>query len=189
MNQNYTGLFENWEIGVAKKVINKFKAKWKWLERIDEEDLLQESLTHWLFNRDKFNPEAGAKRNTFMARVVANRLMDIVREQSSDKRKVAHESSSIDQPLNDDEESSSLLDVLASDDPDFRFQTELKISIEETFSELTENQRMLCQYLSDGCTNMSELASTLGVGRATVYREIERIRAVFEKQGLKEFLK
>jgi biotin operon repressor len=36
---------------------------------------------------------------------------------------------------------------------------------------------------------MSELATTLGVGRATVYREIERIKDVFEKQGLKDFLK
>lgn len=188
MNQNYAGLFENWEIGVATKVIREFKTQWKWLQRIDEEDLLQECLTHWLFSRDRFDPQAGAKRNTFMARVVANKLKDIIREQSSDKRKVAHQSSSIDQPLNDDEESSSLLDVLASDS-DFRFQAELKISIEQTFTHLTENQQKLCRCLSDGCTNMSELATTLGVGRATVYREIERIKDVFEKQGLKNFLK
>jgi hypothetical protein len=51
MNQNYAGLFENWEIGVATKVIREFKAQWKWLQRIDEEDLLQECLTHWLFRR------------------------------------------------------------------------------------------------------------------------------------------
>jgi RNA polymerase sigma-70 factor (ECF subfamily) len=115
-----------------------------------------------------------------MARVVANKLKDIIREQSSDKRKVAHQSSSIDQPLSDDEESSSLLDVLASDS-DFRLQAELRISIEQTFTHLTENQQKLCRCLSEGCTNMSELATTLGVGRATVYREIERIKDVFEK--------
>lgn len=188
MNQNYTGLFENWEIGVAKKVIQEFKTQWKWLQRIDEEDLLQECLTHWIFSQNSFNAEAGAKRNTFMARVVANKLRDIVRKQSSDKRKVTHESSSIDQPLNDDEDSSSLLDVLASDS-DFRFQADLKISIEQTFSSLTETQQKLCRYLSEGYTDMSDLAKTLGVGRATVYREIERIRSVFEKQGLKDFLK
>jgi len=188
MNQNYAGLFENWEIGVATNVIREFKAQWKWLQRIDEEDLLQECLTHWLFSRDRFDPQAGAKRNTFMARVVANKLKDIIREQSSDKRKVAHQSSSIDQPLSDDEESSSLLDVLASDS-DFRLQAELRISIEQTFTHLTENQQKLCRCLSEGCTNMSELATTLGVGRATVYREIERIKDVFEKQGLKDFLK
>lgn len=188
MNQRYEGLFENWEIGVATKVVREFKTKWKCLGGLDEEDLLQECLVRWLFNRDKFNSGIGVKRNTFMARVVANRLKDIIREQSSDKCKVANQSSSIDQPLSDDEESSSLLDVLAIGS-DFRFQADLKISIEQTFSQLTETQQRLCRCLSDGCTNMSELATTLGVGRATVYREIERIKNVFEAQGLKEFLK
>lgn len=185
MNQNYQGLFESWEIGVAKNKIREFKTKWKWMEYM-EEDLLQECLAHWLFKRDKFDPEAGAKRNTFMAKVVSNKLMDIVREQLSDKRKIAHESISLDQPLNFDEESSSLLDILFSES-DFRLQIDLKISIQKVFPQLTKVQADLCMHLSEGCTG-SELAEMLGIGRATVYREIERIRKTFEKQGLKEFL-
>jgi transposase-like protein len=35
---------------------------------------------------------------------------------------------------------------------------------------------------------MSELGKTMGIGRATVYREVERIREVFEQEGLKDFL-
>lgn len=187
MNRNYTGIFDDWEIGVAVKKIQEFKGKWKCLERLEEEDLLQECLAHWLFRKDAFNPQAGAKENTFMASVTANKLMDIVREQSSDKRKINHESESLNQPIKDDEDSLTLLDVLDSGE-DFRFRLDLKISIEQAFSQLTEVQADLCLHLSKGCSGV-ELAQKLGIGRATVYREMERIRNIFEKQGLKEFLK
>lgn len=188
MNQRYQGIFENWEIGVATKVIREFKTQWKCLQGIDEEDLLQECLTQWIFSKDRFDPEAGAKRNTFMARVVSHKLMDIVRKQSSDKRKVAHQSSSIDQPLNNDEENSSLLDVLVSD-VDFKAQIELKFALECASSLLTASQRELCGLLQEGQVRIEELATTMGVERTTIYREIRRIRKVFEEQGLKTFLK
>lgn len=188
MNQHYKGLFENWEIGVVIKVVREFKAKWKWLAKEDEEDLIQECLAHWLFVRDNYNPSGGAKQNTYMARIIRNKLMDLVREQSSDKRKAVHFSDSINQPLNDDEDAPSLLDILASDS-DFHLKAELKISFEQSFSKLTETQKELCRYLSSGCASITDLAETLGIGRATIYREIERIRKVFEQDGLKDFLK
>lgn len=188
MNQRYRNLFENWQVGVAINVVREFKAKWKCLEKEDEEDLLQECLAHWLFARDNYDPAGGASQATYMARIIRNKLMDLVREQSSDKRKAVHFSDSIDQPLNDDEGASSLLDILASDS-DFHLKAELKVSIEQSFSKLTNTQKELCQYLSAGSVNLTELAETLGIGRATIYREIERIRSVFEQEGLKDFLK
>lgn len=187
MNQRYHGLFENWEIGVATKVVREFKAQWKCLQWVDEEDLLQECLSHWIFSKDKFDPEAGAKRNTFMARVVSHKLMDIVRKQSSDKRKVAHHSSSIDQPLNnDDKNSSSLLDVLASD-VDFESQIELRFALERALSLLTSPQKELCELLQEGHVRIEDLATAMGVERTTIYREIRRIRKIFEDEGLKDF--
>jgi len=43
--------------------------------------------------------------------------------------------------------------------------------------------------LINGVSNIDELRKILKVGRATVYREIKRVKDVFEKEGLKEFLK
>jgi len=188
MNHHYRGLFENWEIGVAKNVIREFKSKWKCLRIEDYEDLLQECLTQWLFNREKYDSSKGASQSTYMSRIVRNKLMDLIDEQTSDKRKIAHESISIDQPLNNGEDASSLLDVLPCNS-DFHSYSELAISIEQAFPKLTNIQKLLCQYIEDGCSSTSELSQMLGIARASVYREIERIRIVFEKEGLKKFLK
>lgn len=187
-SSNYQDLFEDWEIGVAKNVIHRFKKDWKWLERIDDEDLLQECLTHWVFNKEKYDPTAGAKRNTFMARIISNRLRNIVREQSCDKRSVIHQSLSIDQPLCEADDSSPLSDLLQSK-IDYQFRADLKLSVEQVFPQLTKTQQKLCQCLSEGESNMSELSTRLGLGRASIYREIKRIRNIFEDRGLKDFLK
>ena len=189
MNQDYQGLFKDWEVGVAINVIRDLKDNWKWLERVDEEDLLQECLAQWVFARDRYDPNGSASKSTYMARVVRNKLIDIAREQSSDKRKAAYKSTSIHQSLNDeDEDSSSLLDIHAFC-PDFSTQAELSISIEQAFSQLTDTQKALCRYLRDGYSNMTELGKILGISRASVYREVGRIRYVFKKEGLKDFLK
>ena len=188
MTHRYKGLFQDWEIGVATKIVREFIGNWKFLKTQDEEDLLQECLTHWLYNKHKFDSGKGVYATEFMARIIRNRLMDLVREQDSDKRRVAHNSDSLNQPLSDDEDSLSLLDVLASDS-DFRFHAELKISIEQSYSQLTETQQELCRYLSEGKSSLQELSESLGIGRSTIYREIERIRKVFEQEGLKDFLK
>jgi len=47
-------LFEDWEIAVAKKLVDQFKRKWRCFAKDDFEDLLQECLSHWYFRRDKF---------------------------------------------------------------------------------------------------------------------------------------
>jgi RNA polymerase sigma factor (sigma-70 family) len=186
VTHKYKGLFQSWEIGVATKIVREFIGNWKFLSTQDEEDLLQECLTHWFYNREKFDASKGVYATEFMARIVRNKLMDLVREQNADKRKVAHNSDSLNQPLSNDEESFSLLDVLASDS-DFRIQAELKISIEQTYSQLTETQQELYRCLSEGKSSLQELSESLGIGRSTIYREIDRIRKVFEQEGLKDF--
>lgn len=188
MSPNYRGLFESWEIAVAKKLVNDYRKRWKCLEREDFDDLLQECLTHWFFSKDKYDPSGGAAKNTFMARIVKNKLRDIVKEYKRNKRKVLQNSISLNQPLSEDKDDSSLLDILA-DESDFRVQSELKIALSETYSQLTPKQRELCAYLTEGYSSMKELGEKLGVDRVTVYREIKRIRRIFNDKGLKDFLR
>jgi RNA polymerase sigma factor (sigma-70 family) len=188
MNHHYRGLFENWEIGVAKNVIREFKSNWKCLRIEDDEDLLQECLIQWLFAKDKYDSTKEASINTFMAKVVRNRLQNIVKEYNCDKRKYLHDSISLDSPLNEDEDSSSLHD-LVPDSKDYQFQANLKLTISQVILDLTPKQKALCDLLAEGCSNMNELSESLEIERTTVYREIKRIREVFESKGLKTFLK
>ncbi len=188
MNYRYQGLFEDWEIGVATNLINKFRNQWKCLEHEDFDDLLQECLIQWHFSKDGYDSSIGANEQTFMARIVANKLNDIVREQTNDKRKISHQSDSLDQPLGNNEEHSSLSDIIPSN-TDLKFHFQLKFSIEYAMSLLTTKQQELCLLIQEGYSRVDDLSKALGIERTTVYREIKRIRKIFENEGLKIFLK
>ena len=88
---NYGGLFEGWELAVAKRVINNYRREQKCLGHESFEDLLQECLIHWLDVRDKHDPSRGSIK-TFMAETVGNVLGMIGRKARRDKRRVVYES-------------------------------------------------------------------------------------------------
>jgi RNA polymerase sigma-70 factor, ECF subfamily len=187
-NLSYKGLFEGWEVAVAKKLVGEFKKQWRCLGTDDFEDLLQECLTHWLFAKDKYDPSAEASVKTFMGRVVRNKLSDIVKERGRDKRKVYQSCESLDQPLNDEEDASTLLDLLPDDEADFRLSVELGIDLPKAIRKLTPLQREICGLISEAGSNVTDISRQLGIRRKAVYREIERIRAIFENEGLKNYL-
>ena len=112
MGWDYRGLFEGWELGVAKKLISEFRSRWRSLQHDEFDDLMQECLVHWISVRGEFDPSRETTRTAFMARVLRNKLMDLVRERESDKRKANYESISLDEPIGDEEDSSSLLDIV-----------------------------------------------------------------------------
>ena len=80
MGLTHGGVFENWEIAVAKKLVDQFKRKWKCFSKDDFDDLLQECLSHWYFVRKKYEVSKGASKSTYMSNVIKNKLMDMVAE-------------------------------------------------------------------------------------------------------------
>ena len=52
-----------------------------------------------------------------------------------------------------------------------------------TLAELTPEQLDLCRRLLEG-SNLSRIASELGVPRGTLYESVYKIRAIFEQAGL-----
>ena len=187
---NYRGFFEDWEIGIVKNIIARFRKEKRCLKLEDFDDLVQECLIHWYFVKEKYDPSSKASLKTFMARVVKNKLSNIAKEYRRDKRKVFQKSISIDQPLSEDNDS-TLSDSLSTENtshPNFKSQLELQIELEKTMQKLSPQQKEICKYLENETVSIKDISQHLNIDRGTVYREIKRIRAIFEEDKLKDFL-
>ena len=186
---NYGGLFERWEIAVAKRVIDNYRRKQKCLGHEGFDDLLQECLIHWLDVRDKHDPSRGSKK-TFMAEAVGHALGMLGRKARRDKRRAIYESVSLDQPLNDDEDAPALKDKIpdTSNIPS-PVEIELKIGISKAYKKLTPHQKKLCKLLGEEGLNINEACKHFNKHRSNVYRDVIRIRQIFEEEGLKDYLK
>lgn len=195
MNLNYKKTFLQWELAVAKKLVYEYQEKFECLKRIDFNDLLQEVLIYWYFKKKKFNPNRQASEQTFIAKVVKNKLTDILREAKTDKRTLNYQTISLDQPLCDDENCITLSDVTSEDDilsssntlnPFLKIQ--LKVDLSKAFLELNSRQKKICNLILSEDLNVSELSQCLSTPRSTIFDEIKRIRKIFEKEQLKDYL-
>lgn len=194
MGQNYRGLFQDWEIAVATKLVNEFQGKWKCLEREDFDDLLQECLTHWFFAKDDYDPAREASQKTFMGWIIRNKLTDLVRERESDKRKIAHLTVSLDKPLGENENSPTLIDkidevTVTNAPPNTFLEIQLKIDLSKALQKLTPQQKELCHLLGEKGLTVKEVSEYLKTPRSTLYDELKRIRTIFMKEGLEDYLK
>jgi len=189
MNRGYGQLFEDWEIAIAKNLVNEFQKTRPCLQREGFEDLLQECLTHWFFVRTGYESGREASQQTYMGRVLRNKLTDIVREQEADKRKISHLAVSLDGPLGDHDDSDALEDSIADKQPAPYLQIELKIDLNKVLEKLSGKQQKLCHLLGPSGLSIKEASEHLNTPRTTIYDEIERIRKIFVKEGLEEYLK
>jgi|GEM_PF-1760608 len=77
---------QRWEIAVAKKLVGEFRRRSRSLAREEFDDLLQECMAHWLEVRRKLDPDREGPPIAYMARVIRNKLTDLLRERSAAKR-------------------------------------------------------------------------------------------------------
>lgn len=194
MSHNYRGLFREWEIAVAQKLVNECQKRWSCLEREGFEDLLQECLIHWYFVRDNYDPKREASQKTFMGRIIRNKLTDLVRERKADKRKLGHLAVSLDEPFGEEEDSTALIDQIdeqnvKSSFPNLLVDIQLKIDLSRALRGLTPKQRKLCNLLGEKGLTVKEASEYLKTPRSTIYEELKRIRAIFRKENLADYLK
>jgi len=190
---NYSSLFQSWEIAIVEKLVRDFREKWSCLKMEEPNDLYQECFTHWFFKRDQYDDGGRASRQTFMGKVIRNKLTDLVRERESDKRKVAYYAVSLDESLGDEEDSPTLLERIdesgaACVSPDFSLQIGLKVDLSNAQKKLTPSLKKLCDLILKEFT-VSEISKCLDTPRSTVCDEMKRIGDLFKKEGLKEYLK
>jgi len=191
---NYSGLFQSWEIAVAKDLVDEFQNKWLCLERDEFDDLLQEVLTHWRSKRDRYRDAGRASRKTFMGRVIRNKLTDLVRKRESNKRKVDYIAVSLDEPLADEEDSSTLGDTIDEStvkggSPDPFFRVDLRIDLSRVLKKFTPHQKKLCHLLGEKGLTVTEASDYLKTPRSTIYDELKRIGELFQREGLRDYLK
>lgn len=190
MSPHYGRFFEAWEVTIAKQIAHEFRRRWKYLSKDDPEDLLQECLTHWLFVKSRRVFENDTQKRAFLRRVVKNKLMDLVREAGTHKRRTIQESVSLNAPI-DEEGAFSLLDQLSEDAAsqiDAAEGAELKMDLASALEKLTPRQKELCRLMLEEGLSVNEASKRFKTYRSEIYREVERIRRIFEREGLRAYL-
>lgn len=186
---------QRWEIAVTKKMVGEFRRRFRSLAREEFDDLMQDCLAHWIVVRQKLSPNPDSPPVAYMAQVIRNKLTDLVREQTADKRAAETDVLSLDAALDGSDDGMTLADLLADsksaqqDVAGEVDQDHARIDISRVMQLLTPVQRRLCQMLGEEGLSVKEAAERLRIPRGTVYEEIKRIRKVFAEQGLGDYLK
>ena len=185
----------NWEIATAKKLVSEYRRKHRILEREEFEDLMQECLAHWIVARRRIPPEPDPRPPvSYMAQVLRNKLTDMVREMTADKRAGDPGALSLDASLDGTEDGITLGEVLADEQADPAGSGDVdsrhaRIDLSRVMALLTPAQQRLCQLLGEEGLSIKEAAERLRIPRGTLYEEIKRIRRIFDRQGLSNYLK
>jgi RNA polymerase sigma factor (sigma-70 family) len=178
----YGDLFADWEMAIAKSLVRKFQEDYTWLKGLEFDDLLQECLFHWYLHRSSYREEKGASIKTYMAKILKNKLQLILREQQADKRKAIHEAKSLDEPVGDDE--TTLADLIA--DEKLLAGDAIRLDVEAVLLTMTPLQQEVCKLLAQEYP-VKRVAELLGKPRSTIRDEIQRIRDIFSRKGLKDY--
>ena len=185
MKAKYEGLFEGWEIAIAKKMVNEFQQKWRHFRKDECEDLLQECLFCWFNERDKYDPERGASKETYMSRIVKYRLLKLREKAYAEKRRLMYESESLDEYIDPDDSSPS---ANKKHQPSTSIEPGLGIDLAAVLKKLTPEQQQICAMLQYEDISILQISKRLKKNHNYVYREAQRIRKVFEAEGLKGYL-
>ncbi|MBI5124034.1 MAG: sigma-70 family RNA polymerase sigma factor [Candidatus Omnitrophica bacterium] len=185
MPQHYGNLFEDWEVAITKKLVSEFCQRWALLKREGFDDLMQECLTHWFFAKSKYDPQSKASMKTFMRRVVKNKLMKTVEKVYADKRQALYKSVSLDESIKTEE------DIPASEEDTIKavLSSELDLRIQKAFKKLSPKQKKICKLIYEDGLSINEASKHFKKHRSDIYREVARIRDIFEKEDLRDYLK
>lgn len=180
MASEYEDAFEEWEVAMARKLSSEFVAKYSWLKGLEVDDLMQECLLHWYLVRDNYDPERGASLRTYMRQVLRHFLQDILDQQMTDRRKMQHLLTSLEQGM---EDGTMPKDAIRTEPESF-----LRIDLERAVQKLSPAQQQICQLLTEGYP-ITRIGRVLGRPRSDVYKELKKIREIFSDKGLREYLR
>ena len=176
------GDLARWEIELAGAIAAGFVSTRPWL-REERDDLVQESLEHWLRQRPRYDAGRGASAATFMRRVLERHLLDVEEKRTAKKRGGGQASLSLDR---DDERGVPLQQEIAANENTEQAAL-FAAALDRARARLTPDQLVLADALGGGLS-MSEVARLARRARSVLYADRQRIREVFKDEGLDEFL-
>ena len=186
---------QRWEIAVTKKLVGEFRRRSRTLAREEFDDLVQECLTHWIVVRQKLSHDPDNPPVGYMAQVIRNKLTDMIREKTAEKRAGDLDALSLDATIDGSDDGMTFGELLADAEstPGADHQgvdrQHARIDVARALDRLTPAQRRLCAMLGEEGLSIKETAERLRIPRGTLYEEIKRIRKVFAECGLGDYLK
>ena len=161
----------------------------------DREDLEQELVLDLLRRLPKYDPSR-AQRNTFIARVVENKVATIIEARKAAMRDYRLCRCSLNDRLEDqDGRSTERIETINQDDyfvltgkPSRPVDELLDLSIDlrAAVSLLPPNLCELYRRLCD--QTVTEISRDLGIPRGTIYDMIRKIRAILDDAGIRDYL-
>ena len=180
MASEYEGAFEDWEVAMIRNLSSEFVAKYSWLKGLEVDDLMQECLLHWYLVRDNYNAGRGVSVRTYMRQVLRHFLQDILEQQMTDRRRLQHLSTSLEQGM---EEGTVSEGAIRTEPESF-----LRMDLERATQKLSPTQQQICQLLTEGYP-ITYISRALGRPRSDIYKELKKIREIFSHEGLGEYLR
>jgi len=145
------------------------------IRRADAEDIASAVITQLLAAWPSFDPDRGPPE-AFINQVVNTRLVSLLRERNSQKRRATTEPihASDDRPVDH-----------SSSGEGSRRMIELRVDLRVALDRLTPKQREICDQLMREA--ITPAARQMGVPRSTLRDAVARIREVFRDAGLEEY--
>lgn len=159
------------------RLINKFG-----FPEQDREDLQQDLWVVVLEALKSYDPTR-AKRSTFIADCVENRVFNLLRDRRRQRRDPRRLVNITDEPASTSETTEVAASSLSDGQAEAHLErTGLRLDIAQVMSGLTPRQQEICALLGDNTPH--EITKLLGLSRRQVYGDVEVIRAAFAAAGL-----
>jgi RNA polymerase sigma factor (sigma-70 family) len=187
--------FEAWELDLVRAIVAAFLHEQDVFTGNDRLDLFDECLLHWWSMRRAYRADRGASPQTYMRRVVRNKLRDLLAAETAKKRGGSAKPRSLDSSLsggNEDDDPRTLADQLADLRPEADAEAaanlrDLRARLIRLRQDLPQRERELFDaLLLEG--NLSAASRRLGRSRPRLYPTLDNIRQMARDRGLDEFL-
>jgi RNA polymerase sigma factor (sigma-70 family) len=165
----------------------------------DRPDIEQEIYLDLCERLDKFDSEK-ATLNTFVQRVVENKIADLIRERGSNKTMAERATASLSTQIGEDPDTGQVItmaDCITNEQYDefVRNRTcsrmeeqDMAMDLQEVLSKLPEYLRRPCKLLMEGRT-IAETAREVNMKQASFYEQVlEPLRGVFRETYLEIYL-
>ncbi|MBN1181824.1 MAG: sigma-70 family RNA polymerase sigma factor [Bacteroidales bacterium] len=184
MGYCYRGLFPDEVIQLVAKIIKGFQNEYLCLRRVDFEDLMQESILHlWAVTGGDLSKYKYVKG--FVRRTMKNLLLDIVKREEADKRRVMNEALSLDEEVFIQDEKVSLHEVISSGN--ILYPGSVKIAVDQAITRididrltvlLDQKKQQICMLILQGYS-IAEISKILSIPRSSIYNQLKIIRNHF----------